>query len=65
MEELKPCPFCGGMAYQFGERMCEKNKKEAALMCICCKARGPIVTTRVDAIAAWNKREVKDWALCK
>jgi Lar family restriction alleviation protein len=62
MNKLKPCPFCGAEATFFGERERETEKKgkfrkEAALMCLGCRARGPIVATRDEALAAWNTRQ--------
>lgn len=55
MNELKPCPFCGGEAeiltaesmhggYLFG------------IMCNDCRSRGDVFDTEAEAIAAWNTR---------
>ena len=55
MNELKPCPFCGGEAeiltaesmhggYLFG------------IMCNDCRSRGDVFDTEAEAIKAWNTR---------
>lgn len=55
MNDLLPCPFCGGEAeiltaesmhggYLFG------------IMCNDCRSRGDVYDTEAEAIAAWNSR---------
>ncbi len=51
MEELKPCPFCGGKDLKFSKVyswICCKNKE--------CQVEGPMKRTEEKAIEAWNRR---------
>ena len=55
MEELKPCPFCGGEAKVFGNyddseyhANCTNNE------CGCCWVN--YYETKEEAIEAWNRR---------
>lgn len=64
MEELKPCPFCGGKA----EYYCEEHDwsdwgyistakyYDAYVECEKCGARTELFDTKQEAIDAWNKR---------
>jgi|LSPZ01.1.fsa_nt_gi Lar family restriction alleviation protein len=62
IKPCQPCPFCGSEAVYFGEWELKDGKVvnlQATIMCLDCRSRGPIVTTRDEAIAAWNKRQEK------
>lgn len=55
--ELKPCPFCGGIARfvctkegQFGD------EDDGFVRCLLCGIEQPCINTRSRAIAAWNRR---------
>lgn len=56
MDELKPCPFCGGKAFvsaklpYFGETL------TLAVVCEKCNASSKHKTTEEKAIEAWNRR---------
>ena len=55
-EELKPCPFCGGVAevWQIDER---STGHEVACADIRCNVKSVAWgMTRAEAIAAWNRR---------
>jgi Lar family restriction alleviation protein len=52
MENLKPCPFCGGEAEVF--KMASDQLKMAA--CIECMAQSRLFLTEDEAIKAWNMR---------
>ena len=67
MEELKPCPFCGGQAkMQFGYPRQQKDKlKQVFIKCCVCKAKTATMYQQPYqaweeciqyAIFAWNKR---------
>lgn len=52
LEELKPCPFCGGEA-----ELQENNGIEYAVICQRCFCRTEwCVLYKQDAITAWNTR---------
>lgn len=63
MEDLKPCPFCGGKA-----RVLAVNifRPEIQVMCEKCRSRtltykgGDFYDTKYLAIQAWNRRESDD-----
>ena len=58
-EQLKPCPFCGSMAYI--ERIHGKRNKDFPYRVKCTNANCGCRTTRWSgvsgAIKAWNRRE--------
>lgn len=55
MDELLPCPFCGGAA--------EQNHTTTRWWVTCCDSDcagdGPIRESEAEAVAAWNQRVVK------
>ena len=55
MENLKPCPFCGGKASVW-EQTSYNNKRFFFILCQRCAARTGMQETRNEAIAAWNWR---------
>jgi Lar family restriction alleviation protein len=58
MEELKPCPFCGGEAKSIkGYYLGSKKTKWHKIYCIRCQNRTWEHPIKRDAIAAWNKRD--------
>lgn len=53
MDELKPCPFCGGNLV-----WCEHPAYlHAYISCKGCQCRGPISGNQADARRIWNQRE--------
>ena len=60
MEELKPCPFCGGKAYmktiQAKRRMFTKAKDYPYIRCVICHTSTAACFTEEEAIEAWNAR---------
>ena len=63
MEELKPCPFCGGDAmvsnvtrkYLLGG----ETEDRFAISCISCGANGGDKKTKEECIEIWNRRTDK------
>lgn len=61
MEELKPCPFCGGEASfmtikkPYGE--CADGSEAVWLRCENCGACTNVCCSRQAAVEAWNRRE--------
>ena len=55
MAELKPCPFCGGVA--FADRFMQP-KEEWRIMCTSCPTRfgRHAGLSKKEAIKAWNRR---------
>ena len=56
MNELKPCPFCGGtdLYIDGGEFL-----QDFEVRCVKCGGRVCYFATKAEALAAWNRR-VKD-----
>lgn len=52
MDELKPCPFCGGGGY-WRQGRCEPS---FYIACKKCETIGPVTITLETAITAWNTR---------
>lgn len=52
VEELRPCPFCGGAA----SVITDHETATAYVMCETCDACGGRRETPANAIAAWNTR---------
>lgn len=50
-EELKPCPFCGGIAQKV-----KSSGRWGWFVSCACAAVGPSSDSREDAIRAWNRR---------
>ena len=50
---LKPCPFCGGMAFLEHKENC---KWQWYVYCSNCHALSSIYDTEKQAIKAWNRR---------
>ena len=55
MSELLPCPFCGGEA-EYGLTMAGEET-----YCKKCHAAMPRLTTKAEAIAAWNSRAAMEF----
>lgn len=55
MNELKPCPFCGGEARIRDFTMVDLEP-EIDVFCINCGAQTFVYETKDDAIEAWNRR---------
>ena len=61
MQELKPCPFCGGEAVLSSGKF--DGKETSYVMCKRCSSQGeffivsPKYASDVRAIDAWNRRE--------
>ena len=63
MEELKPCPFCGGKAYIYYHENSSIYRSNifratyrAHISCDRCKATLGVRSTARRAIEAWNRR---------
>lgn len=64
MDDLKPCPFCGGTNDQVLNRLDEQPEMELVglsennwnVLCNECYALGGTRRTAVKAIEAWNRR---------
>jgi len=57
MEELKPCPFCGGEAKNIkGRDIATGRNKWHKIYCISCQNRTWEHPRKKNAIEAWNKR---------
>ena len=57
-DELKPCPFCGGLGELIRETVADEILYAVACSCWHCRV-GPITDwyqTKEHAIEAWNKR---------
>lgn len=57
MDELKPCPFCGGKAVMAKpQRLTFLNRKVKRPNCIKCGATMFVWKSKEKAIEEWNKR---------
>ena len=70
MDELKPCPFCGGAARCKDNSLWERVYDEGGAVvdvdftepcefwveCQVCNGSGAICRTEEEAVAAWNRR---------
>ena len=54
MAELKPCPFCGGIALDVGPLY--DAEKGYVVKCIRCRCKTWYFATEAEAIEAWNRR---------
>lgn len=55
MDELKPCPFCGGEAVFLGETQSIKCKRCGGAFIV----TNPLIS-RLEVSEAWNKRDGKE-----
>ena len=55
IEELKPCPFCGGEAI-----LVHLNEVNEYVECVDCNAESALYDRRIQAIEAWNSRVEDD-----
>lgn len=64
MDELKPCPFCGGRpVYRLRAVNGTGANRGWVIECHDCVAYGPLTTarqTKDEAAAAWNNREASE-----
>ena len=51
-EELKSCPFCGGLS----GHVVGRDHLKAWVFCPDCDTEGPAAATHSEAITAWNTR---------
>lgn len=56
MDELKPCPFCGGEAEMCHVSQLWEPKESYWAKCTKCHMSGNHFNTEAEAIAAWNTR---------
>lgn len=62
MDELKPCPFCGGEAHTYAYRFRDQGKERKLWVCQCknCRLNYPPIPVHCEheseAIEAWNRR---------
>ena len=56
MNELRPCPFCGGQA-----EMCDRDIGDAPHWVVCrkCDVAGPRTGSREGAAMLWNRRRLQ------
>lgn len=50
MDDLEPCPFCGGRA------KIQRGAYTKYVMCLSCEVMGPNLADDSELIAAWNRR---------
>lgn len=61
MAEIKPCPFCGSIATDYGRKevrtdIIDLHQKIWKLYCVQCGAGTDYFETTKEAIEAWNRR---------
>ena len=56
MNELKPCPFCGGEAILGTWRDEYRRLNPSAVHCSVCHVETRIYERKKEAIEAWNRR---------
>ena len=56
MNELRPCPFCGGEAFVQKFRMDDTGRFFISVVCRVCFAQTGHHTKEAYAIEAWNRR---------
>lgn len=61
MAEIKPCPFCGSIATDYGRKEVrfgeiDLNQRIWNLYCVQCGASTNYFETTKEAIEAWNRR---------
>ena len=56
MNELKPCPFCGGEAKTIISEGGDYTEDLYWIVCKCCEAETSTYYTDEDATEAWNRR---------
>lgn len=56
MEELKPCPFCGGKAAIGTLFHSRDNIVKYTMKCSGCGVLTPLYKTKQEARKAWNRR---------
>ena len=54
--KLKPCPFCGGEAEMFSWQAHINDEYHLNLVCTTCGAGFQDVSSKEDALKAWNRR---------
>ena len=60
MDELKPCPFCGGKAFSTGVLPTYGFDVMYRAICEDCNISTPSKWTKEKAIEAWNRRVNND-----
>lgn len=64
MEELKRCPFCGGMAHiKYDPDEVEEGSEKVwvyTVECGACAASSGLCYSKEQAIEVWNRRDVRD-----
>lgn len=55
-EELKPCPFCGGLAIRLLDVDDYTSESYNAIKCKICGARTKYFDELYTALEAWNRR---------
>lgn len=59
-EELKPCPFCGGLPDKTPQSVGYARNEEFCIWCQPCLVEGPHKHNEQEAIKAWNTRAKTD-----
>ena len=56
MQDLKPCPFCGGMAGEYSARVDIIGGVLYAVRCYSCGSQSRYRESKIYARRAWNRR---------